>query len=109
MASLSGLCKHGMALITDAYFGVTSEAACCLYQCFVLFFLVEDHPALGKAHAEYYTVFNWLSSQQAALFLLYTRPSILDLLQKEPSNCLVFFEVGFYILPYLLLDNYASY
>lgn len=31
MASPSRLCKHGMALITDAYFGVTSEAACLLF------------------------------------------------------------------------------
>lgn len=93
MASLSGLCKHGMALITDAYFGVTSEAACCLYQCFVFF--PGWRPALGKAHAEYYTVFNWLSPQQAAPFLLYTRPSILYLLQKEPSNVWVFFKLAF--------------
>lgn len=75
MASPPRLYKHGMALITDAYFGVTSEAACLLFVS-VLCFPVWAPPSLRESTCkEYYSVLKGLSSQGVALSLLYASGS----------------------------------
>lgn len=67
MASPPGLCKHGMALITDAYFRVTSEAACLLFVS-VLCLLVGAPSSLRESTCnEYYSVLKGLSSQRVSL------------------------------------------
>ena len=50
----SRLCKHGMALITDAYFGVTSEAAAAVC---ISALSLRLQPAWGKEHAKSITQF----------------------------------------------------
>lgn len=70
------LCKHGMALITDAYLGVTSEAGHLLFVSALCSPprrpVFERHPASGKAHAKgCSSSLKRLSSQgAAALWLL---------------------------------------
>lgn len=86
----SPLCKHGMALITDAYFGVTSEAACLLFVselCFPTWAPASPRESTCK---EYYSVLKSLSSQGAALSLLYASGYKVQLLWGELSHCLLF-------------------
>lgn len=88
MASSSRLCKHCMALITDAYFGVTSEAACLLFVsalCFPGWVPASPRESTCK---EYYSVLKSLSSPGAAFSLPYTSVSKVLLLQGELSCCL---------------------
>lgn len=78
MASLLRLCKHGMALITDAYFRVTSRAApsaACISALFPPCLSV--HPALGKAHAKSITQFlsAFLLKEQLSAFCMAAVPT----------------------------------
>lgn len=62
----SRLCKHGMALITDAYFGVTSVAAGLLFVSMLCFRGWSPASPRESTCKEYYSVLKHLSSEGAA-------------------------------------------
>lgn len=93
MASPPRLCKHGMALITDAYFGVTSEAASLLFVSLLCFPVWAPSSLRESTCKEYYSVLKGLSSQGVALSLLYASGP--KLIAARGTKWLFLFYVGY--------------
>lgn len=102
IASLPRLCNRGMALIKDAYFEVTSEAACLLFVSVLCFPCWAPSSLRESTCKEYYPVLKHLSSQGVTLSLQFASGSFLYL---PSTKCFSFWSLILLILPLIFLNH----